>query len=1038
MALEMIVGPAGSGKSDYALEKILQYQPAEWAQSVRYIVPTIRTVRQVEERLLQKARVSGILGNVVTTFYSFANEFITQAGFSGQLISDIQKSIMLGRLVADSSLSYFKQAAEYPGFVAALGEIIGEMKISLVTPEDLDNALRNASGELDQTSFAKITELATLYKRYQKEILEGHLIHDREGLMWRALEILPGSQVLDNVKEVIFAGFQTFTPVQKEFLRFVSSKVNSVSVLVSYDKARPEVFAPVEDTLKFLIELGAVEKKQIPDATVATSLDHLKHGIFSASAEKVESDGSICLIEGGIPVIEAQLVADEIRRLVRDNGYSPSDIAVVGRDIEQYKDRLERIFGDSGIDIEASSRPLSETAVARLLIDCLDTVSGGWKREQVFRILKSELLSNDISQACHAEVNARQAGILQGREKWLEEWPDQKDRTQEFRASILEPLVEFENALASSSCACDCISAVKSIVSTFKRRTHDHFLLSEDSAAVRAINSALDELAATENLLQEKICGKVFIELFKMALSQAEYKLPRLPKDAVNMLSASAIGGQKFRAVFVVGMLEKVFPRQIREESFLRDQERRVLNNHFRYPVKERLVQQDVERLIFFNAIACAEEKLYFSYPLADESAKDSLPSFYLDEVKKVFSSAPRTIRRDISNLVPAVSEAECRKTLEQATVYALAHKPHDASLEAIAAYNHFPEESFRMFQTVFRDSEEKQAAIDDASVVRSISMDYSSFRCTELETYAACAFMHFCQSVLGLEPIRDEVGALDAGGMLHQVLFKLMSDLRCKYGSDFIVRTLDVEETIKAAYDILDQEFENNPRFLNLLPHEADLEKHTFRLYLKRYLSGEITRGLDGFSPSFFELEFGSPARPDRPRDPRSTDEPLVIRGEDGTEVLLRGKIDRVDINSNGGVVIDYKLGNTSMTKFKKGLTFQAVVYAIALDRLLGIKPLGVEYRPFKKWAPDGYYSGLDGVGKRGRSLPEDEFSQMLKKCEEYVLDYVRGIREAQISVAPKDCKDYCAYRSVCRTDDFSQLLMGFDSEESNEEAGI
>ncbi|HPP75483.1 MAG TPA: hypothetical protein PLU88_10215, partial [Armatimonadota bacterium] len=77
MALEMIVGPAGSGKSDYALEKILQYQPAEWAQSVRYIVPTIRTVRQVEERLLQKARVSGILGNVVTTFYSFANEFIT-------------------------------------------------------------------------------------------------------------------------------------------------------------------------------------------------------------------------------------------------------------------------------------------------------------------------------------------------------------------------------------------------------------------------------------------------------------------------------------------------------------------------------------------------------------------------------------------------------------------------------------------------------------------------------------------------------------------------------------------------------------------------------------------------------------------------------------------------------------------------------------------------------------------------------------------------------------------------------------------------
>ena len=67
----------------------------------------------------------------------------------------------------------------------------------------------------------------------------------------------------------------------------------------------------------------------------------------------------------------------------------------------------------------------------------------------------------------------------------------------------------------------------------------------------------------------------------------------------VAVSSASAARGIKFRALFIVGMNEGVFPRTIREDAFLRDRDREVLERDLGYKVSQKLAAFDEEKLMF-------------------------------------------------------------------------------------------------------------------------------------------------------------------------------------------------------------------------------------------------------------------------------------------------------------------------------------------------------------------------------------------------------------------------------------------------------
>ena len=1010
MTLTLITGPAKCGKTAAAVDTILSYQPLEAAEAVRYVVPTTEAARQVEELLMERTGRPGILGNVVTTFFGLAGELISGKGLAGKLISDIQKELTLHRLVETAQPVYLKESAEFPGFIAALDQIIGELKISLVKPEDLRAALESAKAGLPEAAVSKISELADLYERYQTEILLANDLHDREGLMWRALDILKNEP--SGLRHVVFDGFEQMNAVEREFLTVLAGKVPEATVALTYEAGRDEVFGAITPIRQFVLDLGATELVLERRTGDDTDLAHLEKHLFGDGAGRREAgDGTVTVVEGCDRAMEIEIAALEIRRLVFEAGYSLSDIVLTARDIDGYRELVDRVLADHDIPVKEGKRPLAETALARLLVCCLNIIRGGWPRAEVVRLLKSEMAADDLSAACRVEMDAKRFGIIGGRHKWLSAWGE-RDGGRGWRLATLKRVADFEDSLRRAKSPAQQAAAARALIGGFKWHLDDGGL-AQDAAAAKELQRILDELESSTPLIGETNAAG-FMEILEQSIALSSYA-PAEALDSIRLAPVTGLSGGRYKAVFILGLVETVFPRQIREEPFLRDRERVRLNQAMGAALPLRRGQADLERWFFYAAVGAAFERLYLCYPLTGESDKESLPSFYLDEVAGILEGLPR-LRRDQTQPAPRLADGRSRTALRRAITYGLAQPAADDGEGAALAYNALPEAERAALARVFDDSVERPAAIADSKLLERLGEDLV-YSCTELEAYAACPFMHFCGHILGLEATREEIGGLDIGALLHDVLYRLFAELRDSLGGGFRVRRLDPEATIGRAVEILDEEFNKSVRLINLPAHAAADRRHDLTMRLRRYLTSEIRHGWENFAPTYFELAFGSPAKEGRTRDPHSTDEALILGDGERRSLAVAGKMDRVDISSAGALVIDYKAGRSpNILKAKDGLVFQAVLYALALQQVFGLKPVGTEYRPIKAWQPDGYYLAGAGDFQKNRLKDEHEFDDLLAGCEARVVELGGQLRSGRIAVEPLDCKNYCAFRHVCR----------------------
>jgi ATP-dependent helicase/DNAse subunit B len=183
--------------------------------------------------------------------------------------------------------------------------------------------------------------------------------------------------------------------------------------------------------------------------------------------------------------------------------------------------------------------------------------------------------------------------------------------------------------------------------------------------------------------------------------------------------------------------------------------------------------------------------------------------------------------------------------------------------------------------------------------------------------------------------------------------------------------------------------------------------------LRLDRFVEAEAAHA-DGLAPALVEHGFGG----------RSGRPPLSIQGPEG-EVLLQGRIDRVDADGERLLVIDYKNARSSQRARERlspdelGVTsFQAPVYLLAAARELpGRTRLAATYSllrsgervdPWTVPAGDPFLA-LDPARRAevraagGRTLADA------------VVEVVGRIRSGALPVAPRDCT-YCPYGAVCR----------------------
>ena len=297
------------------------------------------------------------------------------------LISQIIK-----QLSAAGGLSGMKTLANRDGCVNTIATLIGELQRAGKTAQDFRQVVeeRDADARVphpeskaqsphSQLDFDR--DVALIYETYANA-LDRFGLTDEDAEQLRALHLLRDeieqneSRFFREIDLLVLDGFFDFTPVQGEILRCLIPQVPNVIVNLNFDAQNEEIFRPFQSTIDHLKSVAPFETKMSGDlAPVNESLAPLRarlfnvaqvvslpdHGEHADSASNIPS-APIRLFECADREIEIRSIAKEIKRLVLNDNYQLSDIALVVRERAAYADTIARVFAAESIPYNLDRR----------------------------------------------------------------------------------------------------------------------------------------------------------------------------------------------------------------------------------------------------------------------------------------------------------------------------------------------------------------------------------------------------------------------------------------------------------------------------------------------------------------------------------------------------------------------------------------------------------------------------------------------------------------------------------------------------------
>jgi RecB family exonuclease len=188
----------------------------------------------------------------------------------------------------------------------------------------------------------------------------------------------------------------------------------------------------------------------------------------------------------------------------------------------------------------------------------------------------------------------------------------------------------------------------------------------------------------------------------------------------------------------------------------------------------------------------------------------------------------------------------------------------------------------------------------------------------------------------------------------------------------------------------------------------------------LRRYLIQEAGDEFD-WEPQMLELRFGFEA------DEGSL--PPLTLVQDGERVVVRGVIDRIDIEPGPGrraIVRDYKSGSARPeqqgARWNTDRRVQVALYMLAVRDLLGLDPVGGLYQPLggADLRPRGVFLKEAQPGPRvvftdGRE--REELEAVLHDAELRTIEIAGRLRRGELKPCPDTCsRDGCRHPGICR----------------------
>ncbi|MEI8063613.1 MAG: PD-(D/E)XK nuclease family protein [Verrucomicrobiota bacterium] len=645
-------------------------------------------------------------------------------------------------------------------------------------------------------------------------------------------------------------------------------------------------------------------------------------------------------LQSQITVISAPGETAEVREAVRaifaylraNPSKTFADCAILCRQRNQYDAILRDTLPALGVRaFFRGGRPLCEHPDAKRFLLLLETIRSDFSRSAVME------LAGQISATGDWDALTIKLGIVGGKLQWRDRLRRATEQTGEL-TDFVEELFTATDALPRQG---SWQQFVDVIIPAFRKLGGRH-------APVIGAIEALTELDA----VQTPVSFETFAEFTGKTLVAGREQPEKFQDGGIFVSDVMGARGLSFGFVAVLGLVEKSFPRIIREDPLLLDEERAKISADL--PLKRR--GHDEERLLFDLAIAAAREQLVLSYPRLDTgSARPRLPSCLL----RPFNLKP--------HLIPLVKLAHGDDALDTREFDLTLLQTKRLPVALLAEMS--PHLARGLPAEQLRWGELKLTPHDGLAPAAGVALAELVVAPTQLETFAFCPFKYFCKQTLNLKRWEEpehiwSADPSEIGSAVHDILETF-------YKQAALPLQLKLRETYRRQLrDLARQrldEFERDG--VTGLPVVWSLRRTALVRDLLKFLDLEIARA-DDLVPREFEKAFG----------------PTTLHLAPTLTLAVRGRMDRVDVAGNRARILDYKTGKAYHKKddaFDGGEALQLPLYALAAERAFGLSVVASEYA----YISGGRYVRFTGEALKNRAgeltLILETFSAMLRAGE-------------------------------------------------------
>ncbi len=981
MSLKIICGRAGSGKSTYMLDDMLENENAI------YIVPEQFSF-SAEKKIIEKFGTAGLGNPQVLSFMRLTDMVFSRYG-SPEFVSDNASYEMLVSYCANSitpeNLRLFDGLVKKSELSSTASAIITTFKRYRITPEKLRFAIEKTDDALLKK---KLSDSLVIYEEYLRELSLANVSDICDKLSVLA-DIFADSDCdfLDD-KSIYIDQFSDFDPSECECIKWMLKRAKRVCVALCTDGGKQ--FETVNRTYNTLMhiaqEIGAeIEPEEnLSSAMIGATpmLSHLEKTYFSdITSPFAGNDGSISVFCGQNKFSEIHNAAREIVRLIRDEKMRYRDISIVARDVEQYKGIIERVFPFYEIPVFLDRKiSLSSHSASMFLTSILDIALGGFTYENIFSYIKSPFSplssdeSDELENYCLA-TGVRQyswgkpfsvkAGAYSSENgmRGDEFTPERMEKINSLRERVYTPLNALITRLKRKNTVSELCRYLFDFLNeiVFEKKIKYHTSKLEEAGenlyalqTMQVYNILIDIFNDICSVLGHKeLTLREFYTTIRSGLDSVEIGTIPSSSDCVTIGSIDRIKGHGAKVVFLIGVNSGVFPASPSESGLFSDDDKNALTKMGIEMPPNLLHMAQSEELLIYDAITCAGDRLVISYSMADSSSGAMMPSELVERVMELFpdilftddiTSSPDGINAITSK--KAVFDLLCARLRENVTE----GKPLSPELSAAAYYFSKDEIYAPLLDEAIRMTKFTNASsiIYSDLVEKAVGSEMKT-SITRLESYNKCPFSYFAKYILKLEPKRRfEINASDSGSFLHDFL---------DIFSGFVAGSVD-DKGSPLSWKTIDDEFIKKNTLLILKEVLAGVNSHMLETPRIKALFDRLCHTAmqsvfavrnhivkSDFIPMGYEISF----------DEDGTFKPRKITLPDGQKVILRGRIDRADefsVTMPDGTkgkfvrIVDYKSSDKtiSLADVYQGVQLQLFVYLSALcDN--GYSPAGILY---------------------------------------------------------------------------------------------